>query len=224
MVDLPIVMTPSGPIPTPPATLRAALTSLVARTNPGYIANLPGSLIEDVASTDVGGMVISNQFFVDLVNSVTPKGANPFILNQLGVGIYGVQPAVNTNTSVDLIFSGTIGFIIIPGFTVTDNNYQYICLNGGVIGSNGDTLPIHAIATLPGTWPVPAGSVTGLVTSIPENITLAVTNPSDGIPSTGTESVQSFRTRTLTAGLAASTGMDRYLKTLLWNVPASFSD
>jgi hypothetical protein len=212
-------MGPQGPIPTPPVTLRQMLTALVARTNPGYINNLPASLIEDIASTDVGGLVIANQYVVDLINSVTPYGANPFILNQLGVEIYGIQPAAATNTSVDLIFGGTPGFIIIPGFTVTDNQYQYICLNGGVIGQYGESLPIHAIATQAGTWAVPVGSVTGLITSVPTNIGLTVTNPSDGIPSLSTESIQSFRTRTLTAGLAASTGMDRYLKTLLWNIP-----
>jgi hypothetical protein len=219
MAILPIVMGSQGPIPTSPTVLRQQLTALVARTNPGYINNLPGSLIEDIASTDVGSIVISNQFMVDLINSVTPLGANPFILNQLGVGIYGIQPAIATNTSVDLIFGGPPGFIIIPGFTVTDNSYQYICLNGGVIGTYGESLPIHALAALPGTWAVPVGTVTGLITSVPIDINLTVTNPADGIPSIETESVQSFRTRTLTAGLAASTGMDRYLKTLLWNVP-----
>ena len=233
MAILPIVMGKQGPIPTSPATLRAQLTALVSTTNPNYINNLPSSLIEDVASTDVGGLIVCDQFFVDLVNSVTPYGANAFILNQLGVEIYGIQPAVATNTSVDLIFSGTPGFIIIPGFTVTDGQYQYICTEGGIIGTFGDTLPIHAVATLPGTWPVPAGSVTGLVTSVPfdimnpppavppapPSIPFSVTNPSEGVPSLGTETIQSFRTRTLTAGLAASTGMDRYLKTLLWNVP-----
>jgi hypothetical protein len=221
MVDLPITMGPQGPIPTPPATLRAQLTALVATTNPGYLNNLPASMIEDIASTDVGALIISNQYMVDLINSVTPFGANAFLLNQLGVEIYGITPASATNTAVDLIFTGTPGFIIIPGFTVTDpnNTYQYICTEGGVIGQYGDSLPVHAVATVPGTWPVPAGSVTALVTSVPDNINLSVTNPADGIPSLSTESMTSFRTRTLTAGLAASTGMDRYLKTLLWNVP-----
>jgi hypothetical protein len=219
MASLPIVMGPSGPIPTPPAILRAQLTEKVTQTNPGYVNNLPSSLIEDIASTDVGALIIANQFFIDLINSVTPYGANAFILNQLGTEIYGIQPAVATNTSVDLIFSGTPGFIIIPGFTVTDNVYQYICFDGGVIGSNGISLPIHAIASMPGTWAIAAGTVTGLVTSVPPNINLAVINPTEGTPSTSAESIMSFRTRTLTAGLVASTGMDRYLKTLLWNIP-----
>jgi Ubiquitin-activating enzyme E1 FCCH domain len=219
MAQLPIVMGPSGPIATPPGTLRQQLLALVSSTNPGYTANLPSSLVEDVSSTDVGALVISNQFFIDLLNSVTPYGANPFILNMLGIDIYGIQPAQDTNTAVDVTFIGTPGFIIIPGFTVGDGVYQYICADGGVIGTNGESLPIHAIATIAGTWAVPAGTVTALITSVPTGVELAVVNTSNGIPSIAAEDETSFRTRTLVAGLAASTGMDRYLKTLLWNIP-----
>jgi hypothetical protein len=219
MAQLPIIMGPQGPIPTPPTTLRQQLINLVAATNPDYTANLPASLIEDISSTDVAALVIANQFLVDLINSITPYGANAFILNQLGTGIYGIQPANAGNTAVDLIFSGTPGFIIIPGFIVTDNTYQYICSDGGVVGTDGVSLPIHAIATVAGTWAVPAGTVTGFITSVPNTIQLAVTNPTDGIPSIAPETMTSFKTRTLTAGLAASTGMDRELKTLLWNIP-----
>jgi hypothetical protein len=220
MAPLPIVMGPQGPVPRTPAALRAALTELVSSTNPGYINNLPSSIIEDIASTDVGALIVQDQFMVDTINSVTPHGANAFLLNQLGTDIYGIQPANAANTSVDLIFyDSTPGFIIIPGFTVTDNTYQYICIDGGVIGTNGESLPIHAVATISGSWAVPTGTVTGFITSVPSNIRLNVTNVSDGIPAIASETIQSFRKRTLTAGLAASTGMDRYLKTLLWNIP-----
>jgi hypothetical protein len=219
MVDLPIIMGPQGPVPTPPATLRQQLVDSVSATNPDFTDNLPGTLIEDIVSTDVGAIVIANQFFVDLVNSVSPFAANPFILNQLGVDVYGIQQGAAANTSVDLIFVGTPGFIIIPGFTVTDGQFQYICADGGIVGTNGQSLLVHAVATVAGTWPVPAASVNGFITSVPSSITLSVFNPADGIPSTNTESMTSFRTRTLTAGLAATTGADRYLKTLLWNIP-----
>jgi hypothetical protein len=219
MTELPIVIGPQGPIPTPPATLRQQLVDKVSQTNPNYTSNLPASLIEDIVSTDVGALIIANQFLIDLINSISPYYANPFILNQLGVDVYGIQPANATNTAVDVIFLGTPGFLIIPGFTVTDGTYQYICAEGGVIGTDQQSLPIHAVASVPGTWAVPAGSVNGLITSVPQNVQLTVINPNDGIPSVGQETVTSFRTRTLTAGLAASTGMDRYLKTLLWNIP-----
>lgn len=219
MAQLPINMGPDGPIPTAPAVLRQELVDRVSATNPGFTANLPGTLIEDIVSTDIGAIVISNQFFIDLVNSVSPYYANPFILHQLGIDVYGIQPASATNTSVDLIFLGTPGFIIIPGFTVSDGNHQYICSEGGVVGAGGESLPVHAVASQPGTWPVPSASVDQLITSVPFGTKLAVINPSNGIPSLGTEKEASFRTRVITAGLVASTGMDRYLKTLLWNIP-----
>jgi Ubiquitin-activating enzyme E1 FCCH domain len=219
MTELPLIMGPAGLVPTPPATLRQQLVTRVNSTNPGFTDNLPGSLVEDIVSTDVGALIIANQFLVDLINSVSPYGANPFLLKQLGTDIYGIQLGQSTNTSVDLIFIGTPGFIIIPGFIVTDGTYQYVCIDGGIVGSNGQSLLIHAVATQSGTWPVPATTVNGFVTSVPATITLSVFNPTDGIPSTSVESISSFRTRTLTAGLAASTGCDRYLKTLLWNIP-----
>jgi hypothetical protein len=219
MTAIPINMGPQGPIPTPPATLRQQLVTRVSATNPDYTANLPGSMIEDIVSTDVGALVIANQFLIDLINSISPYAANAFILNQLGTDVYGIQPASAANTTVNVVFIGTPGFIIIPGFTITDGTYQYICTEGGVVGTAGQTLPLNAVATVVGTWAVPAGTVNGLITAVPQNVTLTVINPTDGIPSVGTETVTSFRTRTLTAGLAASTGMDRYLKTLLWNVP-----
>lgn len=219
MAELPIIIGPQGPVPTSPAALRQQLVSLVSAVRPDYTANLPGSLVEDIVSTDVGALIIANQFLIDLINSVSPYYANPFILNQLGVDVYGIQPASATNTSVDIIFLGTPGFIIIPGFTVTDGTYQYIATEGGVIGTNQQSLPVHCVASVPGTWAVPAGSVNGLITSVPQNVQLTCINPNDGVPSTSQETISSFRIRTLTAGLAASTGMDRYLKTLLWNIP-----
>jgi hypothetical protein len=219
MAELPIVMGPQGPVAATPATLRQQLLTLVSSMSPGYTANLPSSLIEDISSTDVGALIIANQFLIDLINSVSPYTANPFILNEVGIDVYGIQPAGFTNTAVDLIFVGTPGFIIIPGFTVGDGTYQYVCSNGGVVGTDGESLPVHAIATQPGTWAVPPGTVTEFITSVPQSITLAVVNTAAGIPSLASETETSFRTRTLVAGLASSTGMDRYLKTLLWNIP-----
>src|SRR5580704_18755509 len=100
MTELPIVIGPQCPIPTPPATLRQQLVDKVSQTNPNYTSNLPASLIEDIVSTDVGALIIANQFLIDLINSISPYYANPFILNQLGVDVYGIQPANATNTAV----------------------------------------------------------------------------------------------------------------------------
>jgi hypothetical protein len=58
-----------------------------------------------------------------------------------------------------------------------------------------------------------------MLTSVPVTIPLTVTNPVAGIPSLSGEPISVYRERCFTAGLAASTGMGRYLKTLCGNVP-----
>lgn len=90
MSTLPVVLDKSGLQPQSPLSLRAQLLALVAATNPGYTANLPGSLIEDISSTDVAALALIDSARVELVNSLTPYGANAFLLLQLG-NIYGVM-------------------------------------------------------------------------------------------------------------------------------------
>jgi hypothetical protein len=218
MAILPIVMTPQGMQPASPADLRASLVALVAAIVPDYTANLPGSLIEDIASTDTFALVESDSFLVDLVNSVTPFGANAFLLNQLGI-LYGVDHQPITNTSVYVIFSGPPGYVIAQGFVVSDSTYQYICQTGGICGIDGNTLPIYALATVAGAWEVLPNTVVEMLTSVPADVPLTVTNPVAGIPSQSGEPISIFRERCWTAGLAASTGMARYLKTLCGNIP-----
>ena len=214
---IPIVLGPAGMIPAVPADVHAQLIANVVATNPGYTANLPGTLIEDISSTDVAAILLCNSALVELVNSVTPYGANQFILNQLGQ-IYVVQQGQATNTSVYVVFTGTSGFIIPIGFVVSDGTYQYAVQDGGIIGAGGVTPSLYCLATTAGSWAVPANTVTALASSVPSTITLSVTNPLPGTPSAGAQSVESYRAQVLQAGLAASQGMPRYLKTLLANV------
>jgi hypothetical protein len=191
---------------------------LVSAIVPDYTHNLPGSLIEDIASTNVFALVESDSFLVDLVNSVTPYGANAFLLNQLGA-IYGVDKQPITNTSVYVVFTGPPGYVINQGFVVSDGTYQYVCQDGAICGIDGTTLPVYAIATVPGAWEVLPNTVVEMATSVPADIILSVNNPVDGIPSLSGEPISIFRERCFTAGLAASTGMTRYLKTLVGNIP-----
>src|SRR3974390_1288942 len=147
-ITIPTVMTKDGLAPIPPLTLLSTLLAAVASVRPGYTA-LPASLIEDVSSTDVGALTGMDQMRVDLINSLTPFGANEFILNQLGAGVYGVFRGGPTNTSVFFVFSGTVGFVISRGFTVSDGNHQYTVQDGGIIGSGGSSPPLFAVATQP---------------------------------------------------------------------------
>jgi hypothetical protein len=221
MSVLPITISAAGATPTPPATLRANLVAGVVATNPDYTANLPGTLIEDIASTDVYAIGTCDSALVETINSITPFGANAFVLAQLGT-MLGLTPGTPTNTSVLVVFSGPAGLAIPTGFTVSDGSYQYVVqAPGGIIESAGSSAPLYAIAVLSGSWPVPSGTVNQLVTSPPPNLSpaLTVSNPTSGTPSNSAETEASYRARVLQANLAASQGMPRYLKTLLMNVP-----
>lgn len=217
-INFPLVMTSAGPQPTAPTDILNTLLTTVAATNPGYTANLPGSLIEDISSTDVAAIALCNQAMIDLVNSVSPTAANPFLLNQLGT-LYGVSRGTASNTSVYVVFTGPAGFGIPVGFTVSDGTYQYVVQDGGVVGTGNVTLPLYCVATKSGTWAVPAYSVTQLITSVPTAITLSATNPAAGLPSSAAETDAQYRAVVVQAGLAASQGMATYLKTLLNAVP-----
>ena len=218
MTDLPIVMTLAGAQPTPPATLLAQLIAAVTATNPGYTANLPGTLVEDISSTDVFAVALSDQARVELVNSLTPLGANLFLLNQLGQ-IYGVYQGAASNPSVYCVFTGPAGWVIAQGFTVSDGTYLYTVQDSSVIATGGTSSPVYCLATQSGSWSIPAGSVTQVVTSVQNGVTITVTNPQAGTPGGAAETEASYRARVLQAGLAASQGMPSYLKTLLSQVP-----
>ena len=215
----PLVITAAGVQPQPPATLRARLDAYVSSFNPGYTSTLPASMIEDMASTAVGAIALCDQAWVDLANSLNPLYANPYLLLQLGQ-IYGPIPNQPTNTSVNVVISGNPGYVIPPGFIVGDGTYQYIVQSpGGVIASNGSTAPLYAIATVPGTWAVPEGTVVDILTSVPSQYTLSATNPLAGTPGDpNVETEESYRARVVQAGLATAVGTPAFLKTMLGEV------
>ena len=225
-ISLPVILTQSGPQPTPPSTINATLIQLVSAQVPGYTADLPGSLIEDVSSTDTLAAVLCDQSRVELVNSITPYGANEFTLNQLGqqAGLMLGQP---TNTSVPVVFTVTsggmpaVGFIIPIGFCVSDGNQQYVVLPpGGTTGAGGVSSALTCVAINPGTWPVPQDTVTQVVTSVPAPFAVACNNPNAGTPGQlNPETWSSYRTRCLTAGQASGVGVPSFLRTRLGAVP-----
>ena len=219
--SIPVVMTSAGAVPTPPTTLRTTLIEQVAATNPDYTANLPGELIEDIASTDAGALTAIDQARVDAINDVTPYGANAFVLAQLGAQ-FGIPQGVSANASVFVNFSdpsgNSQGYVISPGFIVSDGTNQYVIQEGGVIESNNQTGLLFAVASSSGTFAIPANSVNQLVTSIPSQYPITVTNPQAGTPATASEQVPNYRSRVLQAGRVASIGTPAYLKTLLGKI------
>lgn len=219
MSTIPLVMTAAGPVPTDPTTLRQNLINGVAAEVPDYTANLPGSLIEDVASTDVGAMTTMDQARVEAVNSVTPYGANAFVLAQLG-GQFGVQQGTSANGNVYVVFSGPPGYVLPPGFVIGDGSNQYALQDGGVILSTGQSAQLYAVATNSGTFPIPANTVNQIITSLPSEYVglITVNNPGAGVAATSGESVQIYRGRVLQAGQVTSVGTPAFLKTLLGKI------
>jgi hypothetical protein len=218
MSDIPIIVTQAGAQPTPPKTLLSNLITNVSAIVPGYTANLPAGLITDLASTATGALALIDSAMVDTINSVSPYGANEPMLMQLG-NIYGVQQGVGYNTSVNVVFMGLPGFVIPKGFTVSDGNYQYAVQNNTVVPTGGQTDSVYCLATTSGTWAVPAGSVTQIVTSVPSTITLTCTNVATGLPGVASQPESSYRAQVMQAGMVTAQGVPSFLRTLLQKVP-----
>ena len=215
---LPTVMTIDGLQPQTPTSLHDQVVNGAIALDPGLTANLPGTLIEDIASTDTAALVLIDQARVETVNSMTPYGCNLFILNQLGQ-IYGVQQGVGSNTSVYVVFAGTAGYVIPQGVIVSDGTYQYITQTSAVIATGGESGSVFCVATNSGSWAVPANSVTTIVSSVPTGITLTVNNPNTGIPSSEDQTPEQYRTQVLDAGLVTCSGTPNAIRTALANVP-----
>ena len=210
-------LTTAGAVPTSPTDLLNAEIAAATALSPGLTANLPGSLVEDMASTAVGAVVIQDQAFVDLVNSISPYTANPFILYELGA-VYGVTQGVGSNTSVYVTFIGTPGFVISAGFVVSDGTHQYTIQDGGIVSASGQSAALYCLANNAGSWAVPIGTVTTIVTSIPSGVTLTCTNESAGVPGATAQTIQSYQAQVIQAGQAIATGMPTFLKTQLQKV------
>ncbi|CAD6037441.1 baseplate J/gp47 family protein [Escherichia coli] len=214
MSDLPIIMNQAGAQPTPPKTLLATLTEKVSQKVPGYTANLPPGLINDLASTATGALALIDQARVDLINSVSPYGANIPLLMQLG-SMYGTPKGEATNTSVYVVFSGLPGFSIPRGFTVSDGNNQYAVVRDAIIPASGQSAPVYCLAVNEGSWAVPEGSVTQIITSVPSSMGLSVTNPDAGLPGSEVQSNSEYRAQVMDAGMFAVQGTPPALKTAL---------
>ena len=217
-VDIPTVVGPEGLQPTSPATLQQLLITGVTSTNPDYASNLPAILIEDIQNTQVAGLSLIDQAKVELFNSLTPYGANDFLLIQLG-NQAGITQAPATNNSVYVTFQGTPGFVVVENWIVSDGTYQYSTQDAVIIAASGYSSPVFALALATGSWAIPSGTVTQLVTEPPTGITLSCNNATAGTPGGAAQSSASFRQAVLQANLAVAQGMPSFLKTQLANVP-----
>lgn len=217
-ISINVAVTSAGAVPNSPVSIWENLITLVAGINPGYTV-LPGGLIEDLASTATYAIALIDSAAVETINSLTPFGANPYLLIELGQ-IYGIEPGQTSNTSVYVVFSSsTPGLQIPPGYLVSDGTNQYQVQDGGVISSGGTSEPLYCLATQPGSFAVPAGTVTTIISSVAPAVTLSCTNPNPGTPSAGPQSQEEYAAQVLQAGVALCQGAASMVKTLLYKVP-----
>ena len=210
-------ITSAGAIPASPTDLLNTEIAAATALAPGLTANLPGSLVEDMASTAAGAVVVQDQAYVDLVNSISPATANPSILYQLGQ-VYGIQQGQGSNTSVYVTFSGIAGFVIPIGFVVSDGTYHYTVQDGGIISASGQSPALYCLATVAGSWAIPVGTVTQIVTSVPSGYTLTCTNLTTGLPGTTAQSISSYQAQVIQAGMVTAQGVPTFVKAQLQNV------
>ena len=217
---IPLVMTLAGPQPTSVTTIQQTTIANAAAASPDYTANLPGSMVEDMVDTSVFAISQADQARIDAINSVTPLGANAFILAALG-SMLGVPQGLETNTSVAVVFTATsggspaVGLVIPAGVLVGDGSYQYATTSSVITQSGGITQQVAAVATQSGSWSVAAGAVTTVATTMPTGFTVTVTNPNAGTPGTTAQTVQSYRAQVLAAEQVTVQGTGGYVTTAL---------
>lgn len=219
MIGIPTIVTAAGDTPATPEALQTTLLSNAVTLSPGLVGNLPGTLIEDVASTSVGALAMMDSAYVDLINSISATTANPFILTQLG-NMYGVPQGIGSNGSVFVIFSapGAPGFIINAGFQVTDGTNQYTVQDGGIINTGGQSAALFCVAVQSGTFAIPQNTVNQLVTSIPTGYTVTCNNPTAGLPLVAPQTIAQYQAQVIAAGQSTAQGMPQFLKTQIAKV------
>lgn len=216
--NFPVVVAASGMLPQDPADIRDQINAAAVALAPGLTNNLPGLLLEDILSTDTPAVALIDQARVELFNSLTADGANEALLLKIGA-ITGVPYNLQSNTSVLVVFAGTIGYVVPDGMLVYDGTNMYQVLSGGPVTGTGSTSPLTAVAVQPGSFAVPTGTVNQIRTSYPSTVVLTVTNPSDGTPGGSAETWSSYRTRVLQAQRAVCTSGPSLIKTLVGAVP-----
>jgi len=218
-INIPLNFSSRGPVATDPNTLRDVLIQTVAANNPGYTV-LPSGLIEDISSTDTAALAMIDLARVDAVNQISPYTANPYMQAQQGL-LYGIPQGTQSNGSAFVIFNGPVGFIINPGFLVSDGTNNFRIIDGGVIASGGASNPLLAVATVYAIFPIPENTINQLATSVPSTIVLTVNNPNAGTPAAAPESPEAYRARNLQAAQVGGQGTPQYIKTLINRQPGT---
>lgn len=208
----------SGPVPLTASEIRARIVRRATALSPGLTDDLPGSLIEDIVSTAVGGGLVCDSARIEAINAVGASTANEFVLTGLAAQ-YGIPPRADEGlTSVEVYFTGPPGFSVQRGFIVSGGGHQYAITASVICGEDGETEQVTALATSSGVWAVVPNTVTGLVTSVPKDIDLKVNNRAYGIPAAEAETRYDFRDRVWEAGMSSIEGIPKTVRTALSKV------
>lgn len=218
MSDLSVSYDAAGPVPKTADELRSDLVSRATALSPGITTDLPGSLIEDMASTGTGALLVADQIRVDMINSVGPLKANQYLLNLLAQqsGIAGQK--TQGSTTVPVTFNGPAGFVLPEGFLVSDGTYSYSLNDATIIPASGVSSAATCEATTTGTWSVPVGSVTQVITSLPSDITITCTNLVAGTPGGASETLYEFRERVCEGQMSTVQGYPGFIRQKLTDV------
>ncbi|PXW62835.1 baseplate J-like protein [Grimontella sp. AG753] len=218
MSDLSVSYTAAGPVPQTAESLREQLIAQAVALSPGLTTDLPGSLIEDIVSTDVGALLVCDQARVDLINSVGPLKANLTMLNLLAQQS-GIAPQKTQGlTTVGVQFSGPAGFAIPQGFLVSDGTNSYALADATIIPTGGVTSSVTCEATVTGSWAVPENTVNQIITSLPSDIVLTCTNPVAGTPGGDPETNYQFRDRVWQGQMSTVQGYPGFIRQKLTDV------
>lgn len=217
-MGLPVIMDASGPVVNDIDSIRTKLDQDITSLAPGYTSDLPGTLIEDILSTDIGAVSACDQARVDMLNAASPYAINIYLLNQLAAQRGVPLQKVAGNMQVYVQFIGSPGWVIPKGMQVSDGNYTYVTQNSVIIGSSGTSTSMAlAMAQTSGTWDIPSGSVNTLVTQLNAGADLKVNNPSAGVPISA-ESDDDFRARVMAAQNMGVQGSPNYIMSTLASI------
>ncbi|MFE4125343.1 ubiquitin-activating E1 FCCH domain-containing protein [Kosakonia sp. YIM B13605] len=218
MSDLSVSYNATGPVPKTSEELRSQLVTQATALSPGLTTDLPGSLIEDIVSTDVGALIICDQIRVDLINSVGPLKANQYMLNLLAQQSGIAAQKTQGSTTVPVTFSGPAGFVLPEGFLVSDGTYTYALNDATIIPASGVSSAATCEATTTGSWSVPVGSVNQVITSLPSDITISCTNLVAGTPGGAAETLYEFRERVWEGQMSTVQGYPGFIRQKLTDV------
>jgi len=212
MSDLSVSYDATGPVPKTSEELRNELVARATALSPGLTTDLPGSLIEDIVSTDVGALIICDQIRVDLINSVGPLKANKYLLDLLAQQSGIAEQKTQGSTTVPVTFNGPAGFVLPEGFLVSDGTYTYALNDATIIPESGVSSAATCEATTTGSWSVPVGSVNQVITSLPSDITITCSNLVAGTPGGAEEKIYEFRERVWEGQMSTVQGYPGFIR------------